>query len=245
MKLCGLIMKTDKTCMICGLLMKGDEIMEFNKKVLSGICILFLCLAGCGKNQSSQGNDSNAPSSDTSSQVSDTTDKDDKKDDQKEDAKDENSTSDTNAAGDSSAPSGTNGNGGNAGNGSSTNNSAPSSTSTGNGPSVKIGDKDAQVAWENNETVEALKQLSPLTVQLSPYKGIELSGNIGTTIPSVYSEMTTSPGDIVLYEGNTIIVVVEPNTCLYTKIGKITNLSEAELKDLLAQGNVTITLDIQ
>ncbi|MBP3869555.1 MAG: hypothetical protein J6E46_01120 [Faecalicoccus sp.] len=215
--------------------------MEFNKKVLSGICVLFLCLAGCGKNQSSQGNDSNAQSSsETSSEVSDTANKDDKKDDQKEAAKDE-----ANTAEDSNASSESNGNGGTAGNGASTNNSAPASTSTGNGLSVKIGDKDAQVAWENNETVEALKQLSPLTVQLSPYKGVELSGNIGTTIPSVYSEMTTSPGDIVLYEGNTLIVAVEPNTCLYTKVGRITNLSEAELKDLLAQGNVTITLNIQ
>lgn len=221
--------------------MEGDEIMEFNKKVLSGICVLFLCLAGCGKNQSSQGNDSNAQSSsETSSEVSDTANKDDKKDDQKEAAKDE-----ANTAEDGNASSDSNGNGGTAGNGASTNNSAPASTSTGNGLSVKIGDKDAQIAWEDNETVEALKQLSPLTVQLSPYKGVELSGNIGTTIPSVYSEMTTSPGDIVLYEGNTLIVAVEPNTCLYTKVGRITNLSEAELKDLLAQGNVTITLNIQ
>lgn len=207
------------------IILEGDDRkMDRTRKIIAWFCILFLCLAGCGKNQSGQSSSSQSPAENSSDVSSDTANKD-------EDKKDDNSTS----AGKDEA----------AANQQDTNTVPGNSSPSGNNTiSVKVGDKDVDVNWENNESVDVLKQMSPLTVQLTPYGGVELTGNIGTTIPSTYSVITANPGDIVLYEGNTLIVMVESKTCQYTKIGKITNLSEAELKDLLSKGNVTITLEI-
>lgn len=46
---------------------------------------------------------------------------------------------------------------------------------------MKIGDKHVNVEWENNESVEALRNLvkeSPLTIQMSMYGGFEQVGPI-------------------------------------------------------------------
>lgn len=48
-------------------------------------------------------------------------------------------------------------------------------------------------------------------------------------------------GDIVLYSGNQIVVFYGSNSWAYTRLGKI-NLSEAELTELLSNGNVILKL---
>lgn len=228
--------------------------MGFYKKILAWFCVLFLCLAGCGKS-SQQGGSGNQSGSDNTTETS-------TGNNGKEDGKTENNTSDNKDEGNTGdntsnldkkedgkpnsggGDTGTS-NSGSSGTGSSDTGTSTQAANTNQAGTIKLGDKDVAVQWENNDTVEALKQLSPLTVQLSPYGDVELSGNIGTTIPTIYEPMTTSPGDIVIYNGDTIIVVAKPNDCNYTKIGKITGMSESELADLLAKGNVTLTLDFR
>ncbi len=233
--------------------------MGFYKKILAWFCVLFLCLSGCGKSSQQNGSSNQSGSDNTTETSSGNTDKDEGKtedsapnSDNEEDGKTEDGASnsgstETGASQDSASNSGntaaTDGNASKpADNNAGTNTAGNSSGPTG---SAKLGDKDVTVQLENNESVEALKQISPLTVTLSPYGDVELSGYIGTTIPSTYDVMTTSPGDIVLYNGDTLIVVTKPNTCSYTKIGRITGMSESELADLLSKGNVTLTLDFR
>ena len=54
--------------------------------------------------------------------------------------------------------------------------------------------------------------------------------------------MTTSPGDIVLYSGNQIVLFYGENSWSYTPLGKMTGLTQAELTALLGNGNVTVTI---
>ncbi|MCR5475028.1 MAG: hypothetical protein K6F28_07465 [Lachnospiraceae bacterium] len=69
---------------------------------------------------------------------------------------------------------------------------------------LSIGDKKITVEWEDNESVDALKDLagSGMNINMSMYGGFEQVGSIGTSLPRNDSQMTTSPGDIVLYSGN-------------------------------------------
>ena len=110
---------------------------------------------------------------------------------------------------------------------------------------VKIGDTAVEVEWQDNEALNALKELvktSPLEIKMSMYGGFEQVGNLGKTLPNSDEKNTTEAGDIVLYSGNQISVFYGSNTWDYTRLGKIKDKSETELKDLLGKGDTTLTI---
>ena len=55
---------------------------------------------------------------------------------------------------------------------------------------------------------------------------------------------TTESGDIVLYSGNQIVVFYGSNSWAYTRLGHISDKSAEEMKALLGNGNVTLTLEM-
>ena len=113
---------------------------------------------------------------------------------------------------------------------------------------MKINDEEMTVTWEDNESVEALADLvsgSPLTIDMSMYGGFEQVGAIGTDLPSNDTNITTEPGDIVLYTGNNMVVFYGSNSWSYTMLGHIENKSADELKDLLGSNDVKITLSAE
>ena len=66
-------------------------------------------------------------------------------------------------------------------------------------------------------------------------------GSIGQSIARDDKQTTTSAGDIVLYSGNQIVVFYGSNSWAYTRLGKITDKSASQMKELLGNGDVTIT----
>lgn len=112
---------------------------------------------------------------------------------------------------------------------------------------MKIGDEAVAVTWEDNESVAALKELlleQPLSIQMSMYGGFEQVGSFGTSLPSNDERTTTQAGDIVLYSGSQMVVFYGSNSWSYTRLGRITDKSAGELKEMLGNGNVTITLEL-
>ena len=111
---------------------------------------------------------------------------------------------------------------------------------------MKVGDTDVAVAWEENESVEALKDLcqdGPLMIRMSMYGGFEQVGPIGQSLPQNDTQTTTQAGDIVLYSGNQIVVFYGSNSWAYTRLGHITDKSAQEMAELLGDGDVTITIE--
>ena len=105
-----------------------------------------------------------------------------------------------------------------------------------------------QVDWADNESVEDLKNLckeEPLVIQMSMYGGFEQVGSIGTYITRNDVQTTTQAGDIVLYSGSNIVVFYGSNSWAYTRLGYITDLTDAELTNLLSNGDVTITISME
>ena len=101
------------------------------------------------------------------------------------------------------------------------------------------------VAWEDNAAVDTLKELcngQTLTIDMSMYGGFEQVGSIGTQLPRDDVQTTTEAGDIMLYAGDQMVVFYGSNSWAYTRLGRITDKSQAQLSDLLSGGNVTITL---
>lgn len=111
---------------------------------------------------------------------------------------------------------------------------------------LKIDGIEVDVIWTDNDSVKALKNLAKdgLTINMSKYGGFEKVGSIGSTLPSADTRITTSPGDIVLYSSNQIVIFYDSNTWSYTKLGHI-NLSKSELIDLLGDEDVVITMDMK
>ena len=101
------------------------------------------------------------------------------------------------------------------------------------------------VSWESNEAVDALAELNAgdwHEYQLSMYGGFEQVGPLGSDLPASDEETSTSAGDIVLYQGNQIVVFYGDNSWAYTRLGHITDKSADELAELLGNGDVTISL---
>ena len=105
-----------------------------------------------------------------------------------------------------------------------------------------IGDIILPVSWEENASVEALRELCPLDIQMSMYGGFEQVGPIGASLPREDVQTTTQAGDIVLYSGNQIVVFYGSNSWSYTRLGRIDGMTEAELSDLLGNGDITLTI---
>ena len=101
------------------------------------------------------------------------------------------------------------------------------------------------VKWEDNKSTNALKKLAgdePLTIQMSKYGGFEQVGSIGKSISRNNKQTTTSPGDIMLYAGDQIVIFYGSNSWAYTKLGKITDKTDQELRELLGKEDVTIKI---
>lgn len=108
-----------------------------------------------------------------------------------------------------------------------------------------INNKEVKVNWEDNESVKALMKLvnnKDLTINMSMYGGFEQVGSIGTSLVRNDKQITTQAGDIVLYSGNQIVVFYGSNSWAYTRLGKITDKNAQQLKELLGNGDVTVTI---
>ena len=110
---------------------------------------------------------------------------------------------------------------------------------------LKVNDASLTVLWEDNESVEALKELvreEPLIIPMSMYGGFEQVGSLETSLPRNDVQTTTGAGDIVLYSGSNIVMFYGSNSWGYTRLGRITALSDEELRELLGNDDVTVTL---
>lgn len=104
------------------------------------------------------------------------------------------------------------------------------------------------VEWEDNQAVKRLRDMAKdgdITIQMSMYGGFEQVGSIGQSLPRDDKQTTTRSGDIVLYSGNQMVVFYGSNSWSYTRLGHISDKDEAEMADLLSQGDVKITISAE
>ena len=112
---------------------------------------------------------------------------------------------------------------------------------------IKINNKVLNIELEDNSaTIELKERLKngDIVVNAHEYGGFEKVGDLGFSLPREDESITTSAGDIVLYQGNQISLFYNSNSWSYTKLGKIQNISSNELKNILGNGDVTITFTL-
>ena len=124
--------------------------------------------------------------------------------------------------------------------------SAPASSTTQKEESsmtiqLQVNGSTFTAALEQNAAARALVELL-LTIQMQNYGGFEKVGSLGESLPASDQQTTTQPGDIVLYQGDQIVIFYGSNSWSYTRLGRVDDLTG--WADALGTGDVTVTFSL-
>lgn len=114
---------------------------------------------------------------------------------------------------------------------------------------ITVSGKTLPVKIEDNVATKALVEAlrgSSITYEADDYGGFEKVGALGRTLPSDDKQISTSAGDVVLYNSSNIVLFYGSNSWSYTRLGKIQYESLDELKSFLkaGEGNISVTLSL-
>lgn len=110
---------------------------------------------------------------------------------------------------------------------------------------ISVNGTELTATLEDNSSAQALTELlkqGDITVDMSDYGNFEKVGDLPQSLPKNDEKITTVPGDIILYQGNKITIYYAENTWDFTKLGHINNITQEELKAILGDGDITVTL---
>tara|TARA_R110000850_G_scaffold113725_6_gene228376 strand:+ start:2294 stop:2743 length:450 start_codon:yes stop_codon:yes gene_type:complete len=111
---------------------------------------------------------------------------------------------------------------------------------------IEIGSQSYKATLYNNPTVEAFKELLPLSINMVELNQNEKYYDLPKSLPTNASKPTTiENGDLMLYGSKTLVLFYKtfPTSYSYTKIGKIEN--PAGLAKTLGEGNVKVTFKLE
>ena len=91
--------------------------------------------------------------------------------------------------------------------------------------------------------VAALREGS-ITYTARDYGGFEKVGALGRSLPTSDTDITTQAGDVILYNGDNIVLFYGSNSWSYTRLGKIQYKTLDELKSFLKAGGGTISVTL-
>ncbi len=97
----------------------------------------------------------------------------------------------------------------------------------------------------DNSTAAKLRDLlakGPMVIDMKDYGSMEKVGEFPEALPRNDEQIRTEAGDLILYQGRAFVIYYDSNSWNFTRIGKIDNVSGRELKKILGNGSVTVTL---
>lgn len=112
---------------------------------------------------------------------------------------------------------------------------------------LAIGNHILTATLADNSSVDSLVQVlktKNIVVDMDDYGNMEKVGSLGQPFPRNDTSITTEAGDIILYQGNMLVIYYAPNSWSFTRLGKIDNITGTELKSILGKGGVTVTLSL-
>ena len=114
---------------------------------------------------------------------------------------------------------------------------------------IDAGDREFYANLEDNESAEAFLQKlgeeGQITVELHDYGNFEKVGPLPWDLPRSDEEITTKPGDIILYQGNQITIYYDQNTWTFTKLATIEDVTREELLEVFGPEETTVTFWIE
>lgn len=111
-------------------------------------------------------------------------------------------------------------------------------TANGQTKTATLADNDAA------RQLKALLEQGAVTVNMSDYGGFEKVGSLLKSLPRSDRQITTEPGDIMLYQGNSIVIFYGSNSWAYTPLGVIDGATASDIKSFLNGSDVSVTLSL-
>lgn len=102
-------------------------------------------------------------------------------------------------------------------------------------------------ALADNSSARALAELladGPLSVEMRDYNRMEKVGPLGADLPANDEWIDAQAGDLILYQGNQLVIYYGVNSWSLTRLGRIEGVGAGELRDILGGGDVGITLSM-
>ena len=113
---------------------------------------------------------------------------------------------------------------------------------------LKVGGNSMTATLTDNEATRELTKLleqCDITKRMSDYGGFEKVGALPKSFPTSNTQITTVPGDIMLYQGNQMVIFYGSNSWSYTRLGKIDGATASNLRQFLGNGDITLTLSLE
>ncbi len=110
---------------------------------------------------------------------------------------------------------------------------------------LQIGERTLTATLVDNSSARALlKELEngPITINMRDYGSMEKVGALPNSLPRNDEPITAGPGDIILYQGNALVIYYDNNSWNFTRLGHIDGVTTSELRSILGTGSVTVTL---
>ena len=101
---------------------------------------------------------------------------------------------------------------------------------------------------EDNSSADALVEKlnsGGITVEMQDYGGFEKVGPLPWSLPRNDTQITTAPGDVILYQGDKVTVYYDENSWEFTRLAKIGNVTREKLLDAFGDGDVTVRFSLE
>ena len=102
--------------------------------------------------------------------------------------------------------------------------------------------------FEDNSSAGALKEKlnsGAITVDMHDYGGFEKVGALPWDLPRNDRQITTVPGDVILYLGNQITIYYDENSWNFTRLARIGNATKDELLAALGDGDASVKFSVE
>ena len=112
---------------------------------------------------------------------------------------------------------------------------------------VTVGDQTRTATLSESASAAAFFDLlvkGPVTARMQDYGGFEKVGPLGTQIIRSDEEITTSPGDIILYQGDKVTIYYDVNTWNFTLLGHIDDATGEDMREFLGDGDTEVTFSL-
>ena len=113
---------------------------------------------------------------------------------------------------------------------------------------IYINENKLEAELAKNAATQALVEIleeRDIIYTARDYGGFEKVGDTGIDFPTQNERITTTVGDIMLYNGNQIVIFYGQNTWSYTRLGRIEGYTANSLRQLLGSGNKEVRLRLE
>ncbi len=113
---------------------------------------------------------------------------------------------------------------------------------------ITVGNTTMTMTLADNASATAFREMAAsgsFTVETKEYGGFEQVGSLSESLPANDEQISTEPGDVMLYQGNSVTIFYGSNSWSYTRLGKIEGMSQEELQGIFGNGNTSVVFSLE